>query len=406
VTLPDREDDTKKLVKAAIQRGALVRSLLIRCQTYPDYNDPRQIAAELDLLSCLQQPAPELEHLVIASYNGFEVPANLFDGTAPKLRHLHFSRAVFLPHHWPFVSGLRSLHLESTGGCSEMALFLAVQTMNGLERLTLKYKVVPSHLRHELADRKTPPSVQLPYLTHIVVISDEPSTVELFMTYLVLPRLLSLEVQSSWDGLSASPVVRAFFNSNIRHVRLARLDMVEGRFEIPQSQDSSVALKVDMYGLTNSSWLRNPGLPPSVEAFMTLVGCCTLEILSVRTRTHSDSLGGAAQSWIRALGSGVACCTLREVDIESSESAGLLEALGHAQLISSPCICESAASERDTEARSMLPFLHHLETVAFTGSHSGERPSRQELLGFERSRVARARAGLPLLVSRGLDARQ
>jgi hypothetical protein len=338
VTLPDREDDTKELVKAAIQRGALVRSLLIRCQTYPDYNDPRQTAAELGLLSCLQLPAPELECLVVASYNSFEVPANLFDGTAPKLRHLHFSRAVFLPHHWPFVSGLRSLHLESTGGCSEMALFLAVQTMNGLERLTLKYKVVPSHLRHELADhdQKTGASVQLPYLTHIVI-SDELSTVELFMTYLVLPRLLSLEVQSSWDGLSVSPVVRAFFDSNTRHVRLARLDMVEGRFEIPQSQDSSVALKVDMYGLTS---MRNPGLPPSVEAFMTLLGCCKLEVLSVRTRTHSDALRGAAQSWIRALGSGVACCTLRELDIESSASAGLLDALGHAQLISSPCICE------------------------------------------------------------------
>jgi hypothetical protein len=392
VTLPDREDHAKQLVKAAIQRGALVRSLRIQCQTRPRHDDPRQNAAYMDLKACLHHPAPELEDLFISSYEGFQVPVNLFNGTAPKLRHLSFSGAVFLPQHWPFASGLRSLHLDGTWGCSEMDLFLAVQAMTGFERLTLKYKLVPAPtgvINQDLSP------VQLPYLTHLLLAFDDPTTIDLFVTYLVLPKLVSLKVESRWsiqgdpsaEGILVSPVVRAFFQSHAHHIHLARLDIEEHCCRIqslggsPQSQDSPAAFDLRL----GICWRS---LVPVVKAFLTILGACTLEELSVCALTVK-STSGIVQSWTDALGSSVACCTLRKVHLKGPQFAGFFEALGHIQPIFGHCTCASAFRTTDAEALKMVHFLHRLETVTFlvTAISPNDQPGKGELLSLQNARI-------------------
>jgi hypothetical protein len=244
VTLSDVESKQNKLVEDVILSGAPVQSMSIVYGEVVD--DTSEMESLNDKLGAwFQRPAPELEKLTVRVWDdAAELPTNLFDGTAPKLRELDLNGVVFLPQYWSLFSGLRSLILVHLYGCLDIDVLLALQTMKTLEHLELRgpgaeagaqAPNVPQFTPHKLSP------VKMPFLTFVAITNPLTSTmVDLFTTYCITPRLVSLTLIYLGDSLGrvnsedffSSPVVHGFLRSHAGHLHIARVGLSYGYCEI------------------------------------------------------------------------------------------------------------------------------------------------------------------------------
>ena len=212
------------------------------------------------LLAAMQQPFPELTHLVISPYiNDYLVPVfpkSFLGGSAPRLEYLKLNRIPFPRLPKLLLSATHLTHLclsniPNSGYFSPKAIATALSVLTSLERLTLQFQSSPWLDR---ASRRPPPSTRsvLPVLGYFRF-NGATKYLEDLVARIDSPRLNALEIVFSGEivfhtrqliqFINRTPMSRALEEANITFYDVS----VEFNFGVLSQTSSYGRLDVEIY---------------------------------------------------------------------------------------------------------------------------------------------------------------